>query len=372
MTIMATRITGISRDLIIHPGETIGDILIERGITQSELAARTGVTPAYVCNVISGKKNISAKFAFALEYALGVSKSFWINLQANYDAELLELNAPDTITDEERIARNRLKDVVKYLRELGKLPFKETIDESILSLRKTLQISNIANLKEIVPEGSLRMSTKSQIDPYVMGAWIRLCQIAGEQRNVKSEFDVEKIDILVEKAKQIMCARGESVQKALTELFNDYGIDFSIVRNFRGAPVQGYISKKNDGTYQMVLTIRGSYADIFWFSLFHELGHIANGDVTGSVSFIDYDENDDKEIGANNFASTRLIDPIAYSHFVNNGNYSLSAIKRFAETQNVRPYIIIGRLQHEKKLDYNRYNSEKTSYKWAMSAGQVK
>ena len=37
-----------------------------------------------------GKKDISAKFAFALEYALGVSKSFWINLQAHYDAELLE------------------------------------------------------------------------------------------------------------------------------------------------------------------------------------------------------------------------------------------------------------------------------------------
>jgi HTH-type transcriptional regulator/antitoxin HigA len=96
---MATKITGISRDLIIHPGETISDILVERGITQAELAARTGVTPAYVCNVVAGKKDISAKFAFALEYALGVSKSFWINLQANYDAELLKANESETITD---------------------------------------------------------------------------------------------------------------------------------------------------------------------------------------------------------------------------------------------------------------------------------
>ena len=98
---MAKKITGISRDLLIHPGETLGDILIERGITQADLASRTGVTPAYVCNVIGGKKDISAKFAFALEYALGVSKSFWINLQANYDAELLEINELETITEEE-------------------------------------------------------------------------------------------------------------------------------------------------------------------------------------------------------------------------------------------------------------------------------
>ena len=76
--------------LVIHPGETIGDILEERGITKAELAARTGVSRAYVSNVIAGKKDISARFAMALEFALDVPKSFWLNLQANYDAELLE------------------------------------------------------------------------------------------------------------------------------------------------------------------------------------------------------------------------------------------------------------------------------------------
>ena len=98
---MAVKKTGISRDLIIHPGETIADILEERGISQVELAALTGVSPAYVSNVIAGKKDISAKFAFALEYALDVPKSFWLNLQANYDAELLEFMEESTITEEE-------------------------------------------------------------------------------------------------------------------------------------------------------------------------------------------------------------------------------------------------------------------------------
>ena len=362
---MAAKITGISRDLIIHPGETIGDILVERGMTQAELATRTGVTPAYVCNIIAGKKDISAKFAFALEYALGVSKSFWINLQANYDAELLEATAPDTITAEERVARESLKDIVKYLREIGKMPHRETVDDSILSLRKALQMSNIANLKGMIPNGALRMSTKSKLDPYVMGAWIRLCQIAGENRDVETRFDNEKVDELIIKTKAVMCHTGESVQKSLTDLFSEYGIIFSVVRNFRGAPVQGYISKKHDGTYQMVLTIRGSYADIFWFSLFHELGHIVNGDVTRSINFIDYDENSEIETGADGFASTRLIDANAYRFFVENADFSLDAIKMFARSQNIRPYMVIGRLQREKKLDYNRYSSEKVRYKWA-------
>lgn len=151
---MAAKKIGISRDLIIHPGETIADVLEDRGITQTELASRAGVSPAYVSNVIAGKKGISANFAMGLEYALGVPKSFWLNLQANYEAELLEVNEEQTITDEERKVREDLKDIVKYLRKQGKMLIGENKDESILSLRKVLQISNITNLKEMIPTGA--------------------------------------------------------------------------------------------------------------------------------------------------------------------------------------------------------------------------
>ena len=74
---MAEKKTGISHNLIIHPGETIADVLEERGITQAELSSRAGVSSAYVSNVIAGKKGISVNFARGLEYALGVPKSFW-------------------------------------------------------------------------------------------------------------------------------------------------------------------------------------------------------------------------------------------------------------------------------------------------------
>ena len=63
---MAVKKTGISRNLIIHPGETIADVLEDRGITQAELSSRTGVSPAYISNVIAGKKGISANFAKVL------------------------------------------------------------------------------------------------------------------------------------------------------------------------------------------------------------------------------------------------------------------------------------------------------------------
>ena len=115
-----------------------------------------GMTPAYVSNVIAGKKDISTNFAMALEYALGVPKSFWLNLQANYDAELLELNQEQTISEEERCAREALADVVKFLRKKGKMPTGEKKDASILSLRKALGISDISRLGNIVPAGGVQ------------------------------------------------------------------------------------------------------------------------------------------------------------------------------------------------------------------------
>ncbi len=55
------------------------DVLTKRGITVSKLAKRTGVSEAFISDVLSGRKSISVGFASTLEYALDVPKSFWLN-----------------------------------------------------------------------------------------------------------------------------------------------------------------------------------------------------------------------------------------------------------------------------------------------------
>ena len=56
----------IPSELIIHPGETLADILKERG----------------------RKENISKGLALGLERVLGVPQSFFFFFQANYFAEI--------------------------------------------------------------------------------------------------------------------------------------------------------------------------------------------------------------------------------------------------------------------------------------------
>ena len=78
---------GLSGDFIIHPGETLAEVLEDRKMSQKELAIKTGMTEKYISTVISGQQNISSSFAKKLEYALGLEKDFWINLQAKYERE---------------------------------------------------------------------------------------------------------------------------------------------------------------------------------------------------------------------------------------------------------------------------------------------
>ena len=88
---MAINNHGISSELVIHPGETIAELLEERGITEKKLAQQAGVSESFLSDVIHGKKDISKELAMGLERAVGVHSSFWLNLQANYGKELVSL-----------------------------------------------------------------------------------------------------------------------------------------------------------------------------------------------------------------------------------------------------------------------------------------
>ena len=364
---MAEKRSGISRDLLIHPGETIRDLIVERDIAQKELARRIGISEAFLSDVINGKKDISKGLAKGLEYAFGVSSSFWLNLQANYDAELLEVDEQETITEDEKKILKTLRGVVGYLKTTKAIPDGITKEETVLALRRIFGISNLRNLKTLVPDGAFRMSKKISPVPEVMGAWLCICKRFESNTVMEQSFIKERTDELVSELKSIMIKNPHNLEKQLTDLLGKYGIAFALMPNFKGAPVQGYISKKQDNTYQMILTLRGSYADIFWFSLMHELGHIVNGDLSKSSVFMDADCPADelKEQRADQFASEALLREEDYRIFIDEKDYeNITEIKTFARSQGVPPYIVIGRLQKEGKIPYSYFSNYKLQYKW--------
>ena len=110
------------------------------------------------------------------------------------------------------------------------------------------------------------------------------------------------------------------------------------------------------------MTIRGSYADIFWFSLFHEIAHIINGDAKNR--FIDYDKMPDElEKNANDYASKILISEKSFTDFINKKKFDLPSIIELARENNVQPYICIGRLMKEKYINWGQFNNYRIRYK---------
>jgi addiction module HigA family antidote len=71
-------------DYVSLPGETLQEILEERGMSQAELAERTGRPKKTINEIINGKAAITPETALQLERVLSIPASFWNNRERLY------------------------------------------------------------------------------------------------------------------------------------------------------------------------------------------------------------------------------------------------------------------------------------------------
>ena len=74
-------------DLLIHPGETLKEVLEEREISTEKLSQYTGYSQKHIESILLGNADITEDFALKLEDAIGIEASLWLNLQKEYDIE---------------------------------------------------------------------------------------------------------------------------------------------------------------------------------------------------------------------------------------------------------------------------------------------
>lgn len=354
MTIMVRKKTGISNEFVICPGESLKEVLVDRNMMQKELALRTNVTEKHISMIISGASPISVSFAKKLEYALGIDSSFWINLQSKYDTERVEVEERKEISEAEFNILHELLEIRKYLVLKGYLENSTKKDQKVLSLRKILGVSNLELIRNVSFSAAYRMQNSNTVNANILFAWVRICELETDGLKPVSDLSIEKLEASIPKLKEVMFSDVNQIQDELTSIFSECGIKFNIVKHFRGAPVQGFIKKTTDGRIALCMTTRRASADIFWFTLMHEIAHILNGDI--KESFVDYDSiQSDIERKADKCASEYLINSKDYTRFVMNRDFTLTSILTFANSQKVQPYIVIGRLQKEGIIPYSWY-----------------
>lgn len=202
---MAEKMNGLSLDFIIHPGETLKEVLEEKQMSQEELAIRTGFSPKHVSEVVNGKKGISPSFARSLEYVFGIPTSFWINLQGIYDKEMLEYKEQEEIDENEVEIVKKLKKVIEYAEEQNVMNKTKDVFARIIELRNICNVKNLTYINNLVTsQVAFRKSQTLETNVYVLYVWLRICDIIAEKNTINEEYDEQKLMNNIEKIKDCM------------------------------------------------------------------------------------------------------------------------------------------------------------------------
>ncbi|KKR46474.1 MAG: Plasmid maintenance system antidote protein, XRE family [Parcubacteria group bacterium GW2011_GWB1_40_14] len=356
--------------LAIPPGDTLAEALEERGMTQAELAKRINRPPKTINEIRKGKTAITAETALQLEQVFGIPARFWNNLESNY---------------RDIIARTQSEEYLIYeIKEAKQYPYNEMTKWSWVALtrkpidkvKNLLAFFGVTSLKNVVENqilasGSLyRISTKRKYSRPAIAAWLRRGTILGQQVTTE-KFNAEKLKNSLEELRALTLYPPQIFQQKLEDILAGCGVALVLTPNLKNAPVNGVSRWLTPNKALIQLTIRHKYNDIFWFSLFHEIGHILLHEKKDfNVDFKENGVKEEREVAVDKFATDTLIPPNLYqgiSAVVRGGDFSYGPIKAFAKSVGIHPAVVIGRLQHDKILPPN-FNGLRERFEWVIES----
>jgi addiction module HigA family antidote len=75
----------------VHPGSVLlNDFIEPMAITRYRVAKAIGVQQRRIDEICAGERGITADTAVRLGLAFGIEPQFWLNLQAQYDIEVIQ------------------------------------------------------------------------------------------------------------------------------------------------------------------------------------------------------------------------------------------------------------------------------------------
>lgn len=346
--------------IAFHPGYYISEVIEESGLTQYDFAKRLDTTPKNISCLINGEQSLSVDIAMKLSRMLDTSVEYWLNLQTAYDTVTAEIKS-DKALQEERKIFNYLD--YKYFQTnfaLPSLPRKK--DLQIEQVRKFLNVSTLSVFKDRNMTVNFRSSTAKLTESNIVKANI-MVQIAINQalKNPAPKFDRNKFKAAV---KYALTLTGEHLNfyPLIYKAFFDAGVNFIILPNLTGSKTNG-ATKRIKNNIMLLVNDRRLNADTFWFTLFHEIGHIVHGDL--GITFDG--KNGHAEDAADIFAENMLIPPDAYQKFLNEHRHTITvqSISHFANQINRDPSIVLGRLLNDGLIDYRdgRFKTLQKKYK---------
>lgn len=354
-------------DYVSHPGETLEELLEERGITQAELAERTGRPRKTISEIISGKAAITPETAQQLELVLDVPARFWNNLQRDYE--------------EAKARQQELKDLAEQTELLYQVPLRDMLDkkwirhceDKLEQVREVLRFFGVASFDRWqVVWGSrtayFRKSQTLESDPGAIAAW--LCRGEIEAAKIDCEpYNESKFRAALQQIRALTTEPQDVFQPEIVRLCAAAGVAVVLVPELSKTRTSGATQWLRPDKALIQLSLRYKTDDHFWFTFFHEAGHIIHH--PKRTVFLEFQEKPDsqEEKEANTFAANILIPPDELKRFLaSTKRLSKATIEQFAAQIGIAPGIVVGRLQHhEGVLPPDHCNGLKRKLKWAKN-----
>lgn len=367
---MTTRQPRAFSDLPIPPGEVLAEEIEARQMTQRELSARLGRPTQAINEIIKAKKAITPDTAIGLEKALGISAHFWVNLELDYRMTL---------------ARNRERDTlaasVKWLshypiRDMMKRGWIQAKQDRLSKLEALLSFLGVASAEPRAYQQAVgfRMTEAAQrrISPGALAVWLRKGEIDALEAST-GEYDEQVFSRALDRIRQMTEHPPCAFIPEMSKLCANAGVVFCIVQELPRSGANGATRWLTDRKALIQMSNRNKWADIFWFTFFHEACHVLKHRTHRRIVIEGVGEDPETmeiEAEANRFARDFLIPPGAWRDFCDADDFAPGSIRAFGQSAGIAPFIVVGRLQREEKIGYNQLAHLKTRYEWIAGSDQ--
>ena len=328
-------------DYQVPPGASLREKLAELGLTQADLALRTGLSTKHVNQVVQGFAPITQESALLFEAVTGIPAHVWNQLEASY---------------RESLARTeRRKALAADLGWLDELPIHELqrrgylpkLPDRYALLEKVCEFFGVTDRDSwkrawLKPAASFRRSPTLKGDSSVLVSWVRMAETDAMRVQTKP-YDAGGFRRILTEARSLTLTDAAQAFPRLQRECATVGVATVLVEEIAGARVSGVARWLSPTKAMIALTGRGKREDLLWFSFFHEAAHVLKH--SKKETFIDDDVSagDPEEVEANRLAELMLI-PREYEHRLT-ALASTEDIVAFADEVGVAPGTVVGRLQ---------------------------
>jgi HTH-type transcriptional regulator/antitoxin HigA len=348
---------------ISSPGDTISDILTERGWAIAEFAAATHRTSYDVAQLLMGVATLTPVWADQLANTIGASRDFWLRREAQYRRDIVRLSATDRGSAKSWLEGLPIKDMIGN-HWIEKADTTEELTHNALAF---FGVASIAEWRRTYDStlraAAYRASLAYAAHPASDVAWLR----QGEVQARAIDCLQWNRDLFLSRLPRLRRLTREpnpsSFLPELQRVCAEAGVAAVVARAPEGCRASGATKFTLDGKALMLLSFRYLNDDQFWFTVFHEAAHL----ILHSADSLFLEGSDfelkEAEREADSFARAQLFPDGEYDalHTLALNRF---AIGRLARRLGISPGIVVGQLQQIGRVPYKHFNYMKVRYAW--------